>query len=415
MNDIYFLILTLILFLLIIIFVAAKLFKNKSIIKKIIFSVLSFTVVTIVSYFCYINFSMPIFKLKGNEKIDINVFDKYVDEGYILNKKLDVKVSNKVDTDKIGNYEVIYTLKYYNKELKLVRNVNVVDSIKPIIELKGNSSIDVAQGVDYVEKGFIATDNYDGDITDKVEVINNIKDEIGTYEVIYKVKDSSGNESVIKRTVTRTINNNGVVYLTFDDGPSSTTYKILDILDKQNIKATFFVVNYSSGYNDILKRIVNDGHTLAIHSYTHNYKVIYSSSEAYFEDLYKLRNKIKDTTGVESNIVRFPGGSSNTISSFNKGIMTKLVKEVKEKGFHYFDWNSDSRDAGGVRNSDDVYNNVMKDIYPNRANVVLMHDHANNNNTINALNRIIDDCKAKGYTFDKITYDTPMVVHRVNN
>ena len=229
------------------------------------------------------------------------------------------------------------------------------------------------------------------------------------------MEDSSGNIYSTKRKVKRIKSNKGIIYLTFDDGPSGTTSKVLDILKSENIKATFFVVNFSSGYEPVIKRIANEGHTIALHSYTHNYKLIYSSKNAYFDDLNKLKNKVKSVTGVDSYILRFPGGSSNTISNFNKGIMTLLTKKVKEQGYHYFDWNVDSRDAGGAKNSDAVYNNVMKNLNPNRNNVVLMHDFANNNKTVEALERIIKDAKNKGYKFSNITYNTPMVTHGVNN
>ena len=374
----------------------------------------------LIGYFCYVRFTKPVLTLRGDSPIYINLLDKYDDPGFNFkhpNNKLKdkVKVVNNVDTTKVGVYNVTYSMDYHGKNISIVREIIVKDNIKPIIELKGNKEMVVNQGYDYLEPGYTATDNYDGDITDKVEVINNIGEDIGTYEITYKVKDSSDNEYSTTRTIKRIVSNNGVIYLTFDDGPSSTTYKILDILKKENVKATFFVVNYGSGYDEVIKRIVSDGHTIALHSYTHNYKLIYASEEAYFDDLNKIRNRVYNTTGILSNIVRFPGGSSNTVSSFNKGIMSRLVKAVKEKGYHYFDWNSDSRDAGVARNSTEVYKNIMSGIYPNRANVVLMHDHANNNKTIDALSKLINDCKSKGYVFDKITDDTPMVVHRVNN
>ena len=113
--------------------------------------------------------------------------------------------------------------------------------------------------------------------------------------------------------------------------------------------------------------------------------------------------------------MRFPGGSSNTVSSFNKGIMSTLVKSVKGRGFHYFDWNVDSRDAGVARNKTEVYNNVINGLSKNRSNVVLMHDAGSNIKTLEALPEMIKTMKNRGYTFSKITYDTPMVVHFVNN
>lgn len=417
-NLVYVQILVLFIYLLVMIFYFMKIAKSKSVRIASFNSVILFSLVTVLVYASYVMLTPPVLSLKGNEMVTVNVFDDYIDEGYQLvypGKSLKVSIENHVDSNKIGVYDVKYSINYHNKKVAVTRKVQVVDDEKPTIKLNGANEVTIVQGTKYKEAGYVAEDNYDGDITNKVKVTDNIKDELGSYEVIYTVKDSSGNTYSTKRIVNRIIANNGVIYLTFDDGPSSTTPKILDILKKENIKATFFIVNYSSGYEDIIKRIVKEGHTIALHSYTHNYKLIYSSEEAYFDDLLKLKAKVKETTGIDTNIIRFPGGSSNTISMFNEGIMTRLVKEVKDKGFHYFDWNVDCGDAGGARTSIDVYNNVMNNLSIKRSNVVLMHDFGNNNKTLNALESIIEDSKAKGYSFSKITYDTPMVVHSVSN
>lgn len=396
--------------------------SKKVSIKIVVFSaIVIFTLLLFAGYYGYKILKKPILKINGDEIVNISVFDKYNDEGFEVVhqdatklRKL-VKVDNTVNTNKVGKYEVNYSLSYLGKDIYATRIVNVIDEISPTIELKGNSEITLSRGIEYVEQGYTASDNYDGDITDKVKVESNILDEVGKYEILYSVEDSSGNNYSIKRIVNRLNNNNGVIYLTFDDGPSSNTTKILDILKNENIKATFFIVNYSPSYESIIQRIVNEGHTIALHSYTHDYKIIYASEEAYFNDLISLKNKVKNTTGLDTNIIRFPGGSSNTISSFNNGIMSRLVKAVKEQGYHYFDWNVDSRDAGVAKNSTEVYNNVMKGLIPNRSNVVLMHDLGYNVKTVEALKKIIEDSRNKGYSFAKITDDTPMITHRVNN
>lgn len=389
-------------------------FKNKKILNLILVFLIVIFIVCIIKLVTI----KPSLSLNGDKIVTVNVFNDYVDEGYNLthaNKNTKVIIDNEVNTNVVGIYDVKYSVKFHKKDLSIIRKVKVVDEEKPLIKLSGKNEISLSQGIEYKELGYTAEDNYDGDITSKVIVTNNIKDEIGRYEVIYTVKDSSGNTYSTKRIVNRTKRNNGMIYLTFDDGPSSTTPLILEILKRQNVKATFFIVNYNSSYESMVKKIIDEGHTIGLHSYTHNYKLIYSSEESYFDDLLKLKGKVKDTVGIDSYIIRFPGGSSNTISSFNKGIMSTLVKEVKKQGFHYFDWNVDSGDAGTARNCDDVYNNVMQQLRINRNNVVLMHDFANNKKTVDALEKIIKDAKNKGYEFGNITYDTPMVVHGVNN
>lgn len=136
-----------------------------------------------------------------------------------------------------------------------------------------------------------------------------------------------------------------VVYLTFDDGPSPNTPRIIDILNENGVKATFFVKN-GGKYNGYMKNITESGNQIALHSYSHNYPQVYASEQAFFDDLQKISDLVYNETGVRTNIFRFPGGSSNTISrKYSPGIMTTLTKEVQEKGYCYFDWNVSSGDA----------------------------------------------------------------------
>lgn len=209
----------------------------------------------------------------------------------------------------------------------------------------------------------------------------------------------------------------GVIYLTFDDGPSSdSTPKILDILKSNNVKATFFVLHYGEGNEHLIKREQAEGHKIALHGYSHTYSEIYKSADIALENFRKIQDQVYQTTGEKSNIIRFPGGSSNTVSrKYCPGVMTELTKMVVENGFRYFDWNVDSGDATKPKNSDVVYNNFIKSLKPNRDNVVLMHDFTKNTPTIGALQRIIDYGKQNGYVFRKITDETPMVTHSVNN
>ena len=209
--------------------------------------------------------------------------------------------------------------------------------------------------------------------------------------------------------------NNGVIWLTFDDGPSAKlTPKVLDILKKENVKATFFVINYSESNEPIIKRIVAEGHTIGIHGYSHEYSKIYKSKETFMSNIYTLQDKIYKSTGVKSMYIRFPGGSSNTVSrKYCKGIMTELTKEVLAKGFKYFDWNISSGDAGGAKDAKAVYKNVKKSLSKKRGNLVLCHDI--HQKTLEALPDIIKYAKKEGYTFARIDDDTPMYAQHVNN
>lgn len=376
-------------------------------------------IIFLVSFILVSNVSTPKLVLIGAEEVNISLNEEYKDPGYnvIHNKKnYNVTSDNNIDTTKIGSYEINYSLHYKNKVLNKTRKINVIDDIEPIITLVGSSNITLYKGDSYKELGFSAVDNYDGDITKNVVVTSDIKDEIGNYTITYLVQDSSSNKASITRNV-KVLDRDkitGVIYLTFDDGPSSNSSKILDILKEEDVKATFFLVNFNSSYNSIVERMHNEGHSIGIHSYTHNYKLIYSSVNAYFDDLNKMNKKIKSITGLDTKLLRFPGGSSNTISNFNKGIMTKLVKKVTESGYHYFDWNVDSSDAWSAKNSDDVYNNVMNGLKKG-TNIVLMHDLGTNKKTVETLKKIIDDAKEKGYVFEKITMSTKEIHHGINN
>lgn len=207
-----------------------------------------------------------------------------------------------------------------------------------------------------------------------------------------------------------------IVYLTFDDGPNRySTPKILDILKENDVKATFFELKPAKKDFDLTERILSEGHTLAIHGYKHKYDEIYVSEDTYHENLDKLRNLFFQKFGVWCTLTRFPGGSSNMVSCYNPGIMTKLTKKLDGWGYHYFDWNVSSGDAGGARNAKDVLRNFKNEISDRRANVVLMHDFYKNDKTIDALDRIIRYGKKKGYTFLPLTASTEEVHHMVNN
>lgn len=208
---------------------------------------------------------------------------------------------------------------------------------------------------------------------------------------------------------------NKVCYLTFDDGPSHNTLKILDILNKYGIKATFFVINTS----DIayVKNIYDAGHTVGLHSASHTYSQIYSSTDAFFADLDKISSIVESIIGVKSNITRFPGGGSNTVSKhYCKGIMSSLTKMVPERGYYYFDWNVSSQDASGNNVSyTKIVNSVLNSADGKRSICVLMHDSAEKTTTVDALPFIIDGLIAKGFSFAPLTEQSYGYHHGVNN
>lgn len=189
---------------------------------------------------------------------------------------------------------------------------------------------------------------------------------------------------------------------------------MLDILDKYNVKVTFFVTNVNSGYENMIAKEAAAGHTVAIHSASHDYKKIYSSVDAYFADLNEMSDIIYAQTGQRPKLIRFPGGSSNTVSlKYCSGIMTTLTKAVTDQGYKYFDWNVSSGDAGGTTSTEEVYQNVVNGMKGHNVSVVLQHDIKGF--SVNAVERIIQWGLANGYTFLPLTTSTEDVHHGVNN
>lgn len=205
----------------------------------------------------------------------------------------------------------------------------------------------------------------------------------------------------------------GMIFLTFDDGPSEHTEKLLDILKKHETKATFFVTG--RGEDAVIKREYDEGHTVALHTWSHDYSIIYRSVDSFFSDLALVAERVKRITGNDAKIIRFPGGASNLVSTkYDNGIkiMSFLTQEVIKRGYAYFDWNIDSNDAGNIDSADIVYENVTSHL-KNGTNIVLQHD--TKDFSIDAVERIIEYGKSQGYIFEALTPDSPAIRHRTNN
>ena len=431
--------------------------------------------------------------LKGDRNITLNYKEKYKEKGYNASRfgksiNNEVKVKGKVNSDKLGTYEVVYEVpglfgkkivrtievvdnekpniiidatkkiylcpgsKYVKEEVqvrdnydgdiskklviesddkkvtysvkdssgnktKVVRDIVYEDKTSPVISLNGDRFNYVFLNEGYNDSGAVANDNCEGDISNKIVVSNKVNtNSVGSYEVIYTVSDSSGNTASISRTVRVSERNKaGTVYLTFDDGPQwGTTDKILDILKEEGVEATFFVTN--KGPDELIKRMYDEGHTVALHTASHNYATVYASVDSYFNDLNSVKARVKRITGYDATIIRFPGGSSNTVSrNYSVCIMSILTKEVVNRGYKYYDWNISSGDAAGgpAPTPTQIKNNVVNSLRKDRINMVLMHDIKTY--TRDALRDIIRFGKDNGYTFEKITMDTTMVKQRVNN
>lgn len=359
--------------------------------------------------------SVPSIILNGNLEEYYCPNGKYEESGYKAYDNVDLDITDLVKTS-IKKDKIIYTVKdSSNNKTTVIRKLVAKDKEKPNITLNGTDTIFLPINGNYVEDGATAIDNCDLDISNKINITNNIDiTKVGDYEVKYKVKDNSGNkEEVVKIVKIREELKPNTIYLTFDDGPrDGTTDKILDILKEKNVKATFFVTGF--GNDELIKRIVNEGHSIGIHTASHRYDIIYASVDNYFNDLEQVKKRIYDLTGFNTNIIRFPGGSSNTISrKYSEGIMSALTKEVLKRGYQYYDWNIESGDSSFATSADKLYNSVTSRLKKDKYNVILMHDVKTY--TRDALSSIIDYAYNNGYSFDIIDSSDMLVRQKVNN
>lgn len=372
----------------------------------------------------YVDVTAPVITLLGDAEMELQTGAAFEEPGCTATDDCDgdvtalVVVEGTVDASVPGTYTLVYTVTDAGgNTASIQRTVTVKDLTAPELILTGSQTVEMTIGNAFEEPGFTATDDCDGDLTAQVQVSSNVNMYLpGIYTVTYTVSDASGNTAEQTRTVVmhdiQAQTSGGIIYLTYDDGPSGYTSRLLDLLDSYGVKATFFVVN--SGYGDVMARAASTGHVVGIHSATHNYNKIYASEEAYFNDLYYMQSIIQSYTGETPMLIRFPGGSSNSVSNYNPGIMTRLTQLVEEKGFRYFDWNVDSRDAGGITHgyAEAAYN-VIRGISTRSTSVVLMHDSYGT--CIGATERIIQWAQANGYTFAVLTYGSPGCHHGVRN
>ena len=194
------------------------------------------------------------------------------------------------------------------------------------------------------------------------------------------------------------------VYFTFDDGPSEVTEEILDILKKENIKATFFVIGPAGDKTEErIYRIFCEGHSIGLHTMSHDYEKIYSSTEEFLGDLEYERDWIYSITGEEISIFRFPGGSMN--SAVEDWFIDEVIEMTEDKGYRWFDWNADAEDSlGKLLSPEEIAGNVLKSeaVEMGKDVVVLMHDSATRTTAPEALEILIDEFRRRGYSFDKL-------------
>jgi len=362
----------------------------------------------------------PTITLLGGRTITVPIGVPVREPGYIAVDNVDGDLTSAV-VRTVEDGRVVYTVTdHWGNRAEAVRTLRYNDPLAPAITLLGGETWVISAGTPYKEPGYTALDNADGDLTSAVAVRGTVDPfTAGTYTISYSVEDREHNLAEVLRTVVVTplrqpddpAPDGRIIYLTFDDGPSRHTERLLGILEAYNVKATFFVVDY--GYAEMIGREAQEGHSVGVHSATHAYRQIYQSEEAYFADLNKMNEIIFAQTGRYATMIRFPGGSSNMVSRFNPGIMTRLTAAVTARGYRYFDWNVASGDAGETTEADVVYRNVIDGVRGRDVSVVLMHD--SKEYTVDAVERILIWGIANGYTFLPLTPDSPGAHHRISN
>ena len=411
-------------------------------------------------------------------------------------EELPVYVEGEVDTETVGTYELRYTARTMFRRFSVTRLVRVEDRTPPEITLFCREGYMPSWLEGYVEEGFAAWDDLDGDLTDRVEVeqsgdirVYTVTDAAGNrtrverripysigrpeiclnggetleidasfafadpgfsctdargndlsalviregavipyaageYELRYCLENALGERAeATRRVIVRPLRNpepgdagGKVIYLTFDDGPGPFTDGLLDVLSLYNVKATFFVTGLDPAYADCIGRAWREGHSIGVHSASHNYRQIYASEEAFLADFEAMQAIIREQTGQESTIFRFPGGSSNTVSRFNRGIMTRLAGMMTERGYRYFDWNVSAGDAGDMGenySAEQVLQNIIDGCSQRNVSVVLQHDSLDF--SVAAVERVIIWGLTNGYRFAPLDETSEPVRHRIAN
>lgn len=286
-----------------------------------------------------------------------------------LEKKLDYALS-----EDGGDY-----LTFRSSRDALLNNPNADNgvSIPPVKSVLGNASVDTNNTVNTEEGEKAVT---------------------GSSQAALDAEKQNSMEKVSKR-----------VYLTFDDGPSIYTGQILDVLAANQVKATFFVIGRDEQYYDYYKRIVDEGHTIGMHSYSHIYQDFYASQESFADELTRLNDLIYQVTGTRSTIFRFPGGSSNNVAPLP---IQDYIAYLNEQGINYYDWNALSGDAVTAGLSpEQLVNNIMNDVEKNENSIVLMHDLQTTHTTVESLQLLIDTLKSEGYEILPIDGNAPLIQH----
>ena len=362
----------------------------------------------------------PVITLQHQEGYEPSWFTGgYQEEGYLAWDDCDGNLTDYVQVEVLEDRIEYRVSDSAGNETVAERELTAVK--QPELTLLGDTYMSVDASLTFEDPGFTARDGKGRDISPLVTVEGEvIPYRPGAYELVYSL--TNGIETL---SVTRTVEVKAVeipdavlpgektIYLTFDDGPGPYTKQLLDLLAIYGVKATFFVTAEHPEYEDLIGRAYREGHTIGVHTTSHDFYKIYASEEAYMEDFYAMEEIIHSQTGEYTRLFRFAGGSSNTVSQFNPGIMTRLIALTGDLGYQYYDWNVDSDDAGGTKTSTGVVTNVTAGCAERHVSLVLMHD--TKDYSVQAVEQIIIWGQQNGYTFRALNLSSPSSHHVIKN
>ena len=363
----------------------------------------------------------PTIELKYIEGYQPSWIEGYVEEGYSAYDACDGDITDRVRSAQYAD-KIVYTVADAAGNEASVERPMPDYRDTPLITLNGGEYMEIYAGEPWSEPGYSAMDGLGNDLTEHISVEGGVVQWLsGDYTISYSLEGGDGKQVSATRTVRvlphempEKISPEGkVIYLTFDDGPCVYTGRLLDLLSAYSVPATFFVTAADSRYYDQIGRAYREGHSVGVHTATHDYSEIYASEEAWFEDFFTMQEIIYQQTGEYTKIFRFPGGSSNTVSSFNPGIMSRLTKIMNDMGYRYFDWNVSSGDAGETSDTGEIIDNITLGCQNQRISVVLQHDIKDY--SIAAVEQVIIWGRNNGYTFRALDMQSPDCRHGINN
>ncbi|MBQ9719692.1 MAG: polysaccharide deacetylase, partial [Oscillospiraceae bacterium] len=348
-------------------------------------------------------------------------FDGYEEEGYAAYDDVDGDVTAEVRVEDRGDERIYTVTDAAGNEAHAVRRLPYSIGC-PLLTLNGEADMQLGASFHFEDPGFTAVDARGNDLSAYVQQEGEVVPYAsGDYALCYSITNAKGERVQATRQVhivplrnPDTVEPGGkVIYLTFDDGPGPYTDRLLDILGRYNVKATFFVTCRYPDNFDCIGRAFREGHSIGVHSASHNYFAIYASEAAFFEDFDAVEDLIYEQTGCYTRLCRFHGGSSNMVSRFNRGIMSRLTQALSDMGYQYFDWNVSSGDAGETTSTAQVTANIMNGCAGQRVSVVLQHDLTDF--SVAAVEQVLVWGLNNGYTFAPLDETSPPAHHSVAN